>query len=289
MEIDSGSEEQHLLRTYRATLVPPEVRVFVAKVAPALKEQGVSYKRQREIYSEAGYEISRPSFSRYLASMHDSEAPLSTDKHVGRPRALTEREIMIFVGWLLTQNDENEPVGIRECVSFIEDHLGHELSTGTVHKYLMASGFSSHVGRRRTAGYRLNFEILVDLYMADVRRFWEFGIKHMPPGRVACIDSSSIGWRLLTRKTYSPKGGKQPKIKKGNPAYTNLVVWAVSLTVLTDALRFYLLVIRSLLSDRARKTSLTICLKNMISIRAESYSVQTKSMWASLRRPFRPF
>jgi hypothetical protein len=227
MEIESGSEEQHPLRTYRAALVPPEVRVFVAKVAPALKEEGVSYKRQREIYSEAGYEISRPSFSRYLASMHDSEAPLSTDKHAGRPRALTEREIMIFVGWVLGQNDENEPVGIRECVGFIEDHLGHELSTGTVHKYLIASGFSSHVGRRRTAGYKLNFDSLVDLYMADVRRFWELGIKHLPPERVACIDSSSIGWRLLTRKTYSPKGGSRPKIKKGNPAYTNLVVWAV--------------------------------------------------------------
>jgi hypothetical protein len=100
MEIESGSEELQPLRKYRATLVPPEVRVFVAKVAPALKEEEVSYKRQREIYSEAGYEISRPSFDRYLASMHGGEAPLSTDKHSGRSRALTEREIMIFVGWL---------------------------------------------------------------------------------------------------------------------------------------------------------------------------------------------
>ena len=79
MEIELGTEEQPPLRTYRATLVPPEVRVFVAKVAPALKEEGVSYKRQREIYLEAGYKISRPSFNRYLASVHDGEAPLSTD------------------------------------------------------------------------------------------------------------------------------------------------------------------------------------------------------------------
>jgi transposase len=227
MEIKSGLEELQPLRKYRATLVPPEVRVFVAKVAPALKEEGVSYKRQREIYSEAGYEISGASFRRHRASMHDGEAPLSADKQAGRPRALTEREIMIFVGWLLTQNDEHELVGIRECVGFIKGHLGHELSTGTVHKYLMASGFSSHVGRRRSAGYKLNFNSLVDLYVADVRRFWDLGIKHMPPQHVACIDSSSNGWRLLTRRPYSLKGGKRPKIKKGNPAYTNLVVWAV--------------------------------------------------------------
>ncbi len=44
MEIESGSEEQQPLRKYRATLVLPEVCMFVATVVPALKEEGVSYK-----------------------------------------------------------------------------------------------------------------------------------------------------------------------------------------------------------------------------------------------------
>jgi hypothetical protein len=52
-------------------------------------------------------------------------------------------------------------------------------------------------------------EILIDLYIADVERFWSLGIKEMPSRQVACIDSSSLGWRLLTRKTYFPKGGSQ--------------------------------------------------------------------------------
>jgi hypothetical protein len=108
MENGGSSEDERPLRTYMATAVPAAVRTAVARVAPAFKAEGVSYKRQREIYSEAGYEISATTFRRHLASVHGGEAPLSTNKRAGRPRALTDREAMIFVGWVLMQNDEND-------------------------------------------------------------------------------------------------------------------------------------------------------------------------------------
>lgn len=81
------------------------------------------------------------------------------------------------------------------------------------------------VRRRRTAGYKFNFEKLTDLYEEEVHRFWGLGIKDMARDKVCCMDASAIGWRLLRRKTFAPKGGQQKKIKKGNPTYTNLVVW----------------------------------------------------------------
>ena len=83
MKRELSSEVQGWRRIYKATSVHPEARMLIARVADAYAAEGVSYKRQREIYSEAGYEISRPSFNRYLASMHDGETPLSTDKHAG--------------------------------------------------------------------------------------------------------------------------------------------------------------------------------------------------------------
>ena len=85
---------------------------------------------------------------------------------------------------------------------FIEQQFGIEAGEETVRRYLVQNGFSSHKGRRRTAGYRLDLEVLIDLYMEDVQRFWELGLKDMSPQHIACIDSSAIGWRLLTRKTY---------------------------------------------------------------------------------------
>jgi transposase len=209
-----------------AATVPPEVRTSIARAADAFLAEGVSYKRQREIWCEVGYEISEPSFRRLRARVHEGHDPLSHNKSSGRPKALTDRQIMIFVGWVLNQNDATQKAGVDECRRFIEDTFGFAVAQGTVHKYLMQSGFSSHTGRRRTAGYKFDLDALIDLYEKDLERLWGLGIKEMSPEYVACMDSSSLGWRLLRRKTYSPKGGTQPKIREGNPTYTNLVVWA---------------------------------------------------------------
>jgi transposase len=226
MEHKSSSEEEPSLRRYKAASVPTEARILIARVADAYMAEGVSYKRQREIYAEAGYEVSERSFRRHRACVDEGHAPLSAEKSSGRPKALTEQQIMIFVGWVLHRNAENKRVSLRESLRFIKDQFGIDLGQSTVQEYLTQNGFSSRIGRRRTAGYKFDLEILIDLYIADVERFWSLGIKEIPARQVVCIDSSSLGWQLLTRKTYFPKGGSQPKIREGNPTYTNLVVWA---------------------------------------------------------------
>jgi hypothetical protein len=158
--------------------------------------------------------------------VHEGLPPLSDAKSSGRPRALTDREILVFVGWVLHQNDANEKVDLEGSISFVEEQLGAEVSKETVRRILVQNGLWSLKGRRRTAGYKFDLDALARLYEKDLERLWALGIKDLSAARVACMDSSSLGWRLLGRKTYSPKGGQQPKIREGNPTYTNLVVWA---------------------------------------------------------------
>jgi hypothetical protein len=98
MEHESSSEEELSLRRYKAASVPIEARILMARVAPALKAAGLSYKRQREIYAEAGYEVSERSFRRHRACIDEGHAPLSAEKSSGRSKALTTQQIMIFVG-----------------------------------------------------------------------------------------------------------------------------------------------------------------------------------------------
>jgi hypothetical protein len=45
MEHEFSSEEESSLRRYKAASVHPEVRTYIARVAPALKAAGLSYKR----------------------------------------------------------------------------------------------------------------------------------------------------------------------------------------------------------------------------------------------------
>ena len=81
-----NSGRRQLLGQYVAASVPSHVRICMAKVADAFLAEGLSYKRQREIYSEAGYEISERSFRRLRACVHEGVDPLSGDKSTGRPK-----------------------------------------------------------------------------------------------------------------------------------------------------------------------------------------------------------
>jgi transposase len=108
MDRVSISEEEGRQAVYAGTLVHPEVRTYMAAVAPALKEAGVSYKRQKNIARDAGYDVAESTFRRHRKRICAGEAPLSADKRSGRPRALSEQEVMVFVGWVLHQNDETK-------------------------------------------------------------------------------------------------------------------------------------------------------------------------------------
>ncbi len=164
-----------------------------------------------------------------------------------------------------------------------------QIGQGTIHKYLMESGFLSRKGRRRMAGYKFDLDALIGLYEKDIQRLWGLGIKEMAPQHLACMDSSSLGWRLLARKTYSPKGGTQLKIREGNPAYTNLVVWVTFRTESTDAWRCCSRVIRNLQSDPESETGWTSCSSSTILIKAVSFLRKTRSMWARIKRLFSTF
>ena len=98
--------------------------MLIARVADAYAPEGVSYKRQREIYAEAGYEVSERTFRRHRASEDEGQPALSADKSSGQPKALTDRQIKIFVGWVLNQNKKNEKVDLHRSGRFIEQQFG---------------------------------------------------------------------------------------------------------------------------------------------------------------------
>ena len=147
-----NSQRKHSRGPYLAAAVPPEVRVYMARVADALLEEGVSYKRQREISSEAGYEISERSFRRLRACMHEGVDPLSGDKSSGRPKALTDRHVLVFIGWALDCNERNEKVDLQGSVRFVKESFAVDVSEETLRRILLHSGLSSQKTRRRTAG-----------------------------------------------------------------------------------------------------------------------------------------
>jgi hypothetical protein len=93
-------------------------------------------------------------------------------------------------------------------VRFVKESFAIDVSEETVRRVLLQSGFSSQKTRRRTAGYKFDLEPLIGLYEKDLERLWALGIKDLPPQRVACMDSPSLGWRLLKKNVFSERSNR---------------------------------------------------------------------------------
>lgn len=212
---------------YSGAQVPDDVKRFMALVAPGLKRHGVSFDEFRTLASEAGYEVSERTLREHRATAAAGRLPLSMDKHAGRPCALTDRQVMVLIGWALHQNDANETVDLRAASRFVQQQFQVAMAASTLLSYLHGAGLSSRLMRHRTAGFRLDREAMIEIYARDLERLWKAGVTSDRPSQVCMIDSSVLGWRLLQRRTFSPVGGQQPKMRAGNPSHTNLVVWAV--------------------------------------------------------------
>ena len=72
-------------------------------------------------------------------------------------------------------------VGFREAWNFVEKTYGVELADGTIHNYYINAGLSSRLMRGRTAGYKVDLETLIDLFISDVQRMCDLGIKAVCP------------------------------------------------------------------------------------------------------------
>jgi hypothetical protein len=114
----------------------------------------------------------------------------------------------------LEKNEKNEIVDGRGCQEFLKNILDLEVTILTAVNYLHQCGFSSQLVRRRTASYKFSLEKLIDLYVEEVERFWVLGIKTLSPKRVCFIDSLSLGWRKLVKRTFALKGSQQKKKKR---------------------------------------------------------------------------
>jgi hypothetical protein len=114
----SAIEEEEAPRHYLATDVPQDVRNFIGVLMPELRKEGVSYTRQKKIFSSLGYELSNRTLKRYRHKVGAGHTPLSTVKSSGRVRALTAQQLLIFIGWTLEKKRKKTKSWTGEAKSF---------------------------------------------------------------------------------------------------------------------------------------------------------------------------
>ena len=118
-----NSGREHSRGRYKAASVHPEARMLIARVAPLLKAEGLSYKRQREIYAEAGHGVSERSFCRHRACEDEGHAALSSKKNSGRPKVLMDGRLWFSLVGFCIKMTKTKKLAFETANAFIEDNF----------------------------------------------------------------------------------------------------------------------------------------------------------------------
>ncbi len=213
-------------RGYTGSGTLPEIKEHTARLAVALQARGVPLQVIVDSLSDTTYGPKERTLLRHMAAIKRGEAPLSNDKGTGRAPALTDEQWAIVFGWVLR---EQKPVDLERVQQWIKANFDIEVSVATVSRSKDLMGLSFQlVGRRgMTPGitrdeYVLGyFEFVQSLHSS---RFFDFD-----PKRIICIDFVTNSQRREYEKTLGVIGGKQRKLSRGSPQYTNSYLVGVSL------------------------------------------------------------
>ena len=90
--------------------VPAEARTVVARLADAWMHEGRDVQSFLQFCREAGYNVAESSLRRWKQNVREHGEALPGGEERGRPKALTEEQERLFVGWVFWKNLANEIV-----------------------------------------------------------------------------------------------------------------------------------------------------------------------------------
>lgn len=214
-------------RKYRATGISPDQRTAFAVAYRAVATLGVAKRDYLQNLGERGYPIDRGTFNRWLKRLDLDGSAVSADKGSGRPRALSDEQQRLLVGYVLAQNERNEEVHLSDVVAFVKNSFDLDITNRTALSYLNACGFSSQLTQNKTPGYKLSENELTKIACSWLRSTRDSGFFNVSRDALCSIDFTFTGHRGERRRTFSRKGHRQPKNAMAISTYTNCILTAL--------------------------------------------------------------
>ena len=211
---------------YAGAGVSADVKEHTARLAVALQAQGVAVETIMKALADTAYTPKRRTLMRHMAAIKDGNAPLSAEKGSGRPPTLTPELWAIVFGWVLCQQ---KPVNLVTVQRWIKANFDEDVSIGTLSRHKDTMDLSFQLVGRRGMTPGISRDEYVMGYFEFVQRLGLAQFFDFDPNRIICIDFVTNSQRREYEKTLSIIGGKQKKISRAAPLYTNSYIVGVSL------------------------------------------------------------
>lgn len=115
----------------------------------------------------------------------------------GADPKLNEDQVMLLLGFAVSERSSLKPVSLQSLQLFTESHLGKKLSYSTLSRIMSEHGFSSQKTMVRNSRM-ISPEVVDDaLSLIEEIRSYKF-----PPNRIICMDETGLWSNVAQPKTY---------------------------------------------------------------------------------------
>jgi transposase len=220
------SEMKNSPGSYAAAGTPVEVKEYRAKLALELKRAGVSLDVIVKANNLTQFPVGRSTLFAHVKALEAGEAPLSAEKHSGRPVKLTTEEWAIVAGAILLEVKKTD---LQWVVTWIEGSFGVNVSLATVSRWLDELELSFRLISGRPMPKSMTEEDYVIQYYDFVQKLHNESFFDWDHKKIVCVDCCTNSRRLERETTIAMVRSKQKKFSANRPLYTNTYVVAVCL------------------------------------------------------------
>jgi hypothetical protein len=204
--------------------VPLAARDTVAKIARAFIGDGGTQRDFSALCEKADLRVPTSTLSRWIVNLDAHGAALPGGEDRGRPKALSDEETRLLVGYILFGNANNLKISLLDAHTFVCEELHLDVVQSTTHNYVTDQGFTSRKMKVKASGYKLNRSEMSDLAFGWLQKNWRL----LKLGEVWCIDCTFTGHRTDVYYSYALAGSPQPLLADNISRFTDVIVTACS-------------------------------------------------------------
>ena len=212
---------------YAGAGVSSDVKEYAAEVALALQGQGWTVAEIVDLLSRTSYAPKQRTLELHLSKLKRGDTPTSSEKGSGRNTKLSEEQWKIVAGWILSRE---EPLDLAAVCRWIFLNFGITVDTSTVSRHKKHLGLSFQLFGSRPMPAGTTRDEYVIGYFNFLKELNDSGFFAFDMDKIVCVDSLTNSQRVERARGINFIGGKQRKLARSAPQYTNNYVVGVTLS-----------------------------------------------------------
>jgi len=180
-----------------------------------------------ESLQRMGYDKSQSILNRHKRTVAATGHALVVVKRAGARPKLNDDQIEEMHEWILDQNCQNLPFGLREFQKQTLELCGVQLHMSTCCKVLCALGHSRKLCQTKTPGFKKTNDLLRAEYWAFIVEMKRLNLFAVPTSEIFSIDATYTRRPPMQVTTYSPVGGGKQKSANSAKLHTNIIITGI--------------------------------------------------------------